>query len=350
MNEQDAGRYILDHTEAIAEAVVRRHYDEHLERWEPYGPPGYEKSIRDVTYHLSYLAEALDSGDPSLFLDYLGWAKVLFAQLGFEDQMLVRSLRYLDEVFANSLPEPLQGPVRDYVRTGLEHVRAAPSRLPSELAAKGELAALSRQYLDLLLSRDRRAASRLILEVVEQGTPVEAVYKEVFQPVQREVGRLWQMNEISVAQEHYCTAATQLIMSQLYPYIFGTTRRGRRFLGTCVGGELHEIGVRMVTDFFEMDGWDTLYLGANTPVDGILESLRDEEYDLLGVSATMTYHVDRVESLIQAVRHADLPSQPYILVGGYPFNVSSTLWEHVGADGHASDAEAAIAMANDFVA
>jgi methanogenic corrinoid protein MtbC1 len=349
MDESKAGRYILDHSEAIAEAVVHRHYDEHLERWEPYGPPGYEKSIRDVTYHLSYLAEALDAQDPSLFVDYLGWAKVLFTQLGFRDQMLVRSLKYMDEVLSTLLPDVLQSVAREYVDIGLQHVRSAPTSLPSQLAASGQMEALSRQYLDLLLSGDRRQASQLILDTVEDGTPVKAIYKQVFQPVQREVGRLWQMNEISVAQEHYCTAATQLIMSQLYPYIFGTARRGRRFLGTCVGGELHEIGVRMVTDFFEMEGWDTLYLGANTPVEGILESLGDGDVDVVGISATMTYHVDRVEFLIQAIREASLPTQPRILVGGYPFNVSSTLWEHVGADGYAPDAEDAIALADEFV-
>jgi len=349
MSEREVGRYILNHSKPIAEAVVRRHYDNNLDRWKPYGPPGYEKSVRDVRYHLSYLAEALDAEDPSLFVDYLGWAKVLFAQLGFEDQMLVRSLTYMDEVLNASLPDALRSSAREYVRIGLQHVRSAPSSLPSRLASSGRMAALSRRYLDLLLSRDRRGASQMILAAVEEGISVKTIYKEVFQPVQREVGRLWQMNEISVAQEHYCTAATQLIMSQLYPYIFGTVRRGRSFLGTCVGGELHEIGVRMVTDFFEMEGWDTLYLGANTPVGGILESLGDDNIDVVGISATMTYHVDRVESLIQAIREANLPTYPYILVGGYPFNVSSKLWKHVGADGYAPDAEAAIALANDFV-
>lgn len=349
MEERKAGRYLRDHTQTLAEAIVKCHYEDPLERSELCGPPEHEKSIRDVTYHLSYLVEALDAEDPSLFVDYLGWAKVLFAQLGFRDQVLVRSLTYMDEVFAVSLPDALQSVVRDYVRIGLQHVRAAPSTLSSQLVAEGQRITLSRQYLDLLLVGDRRGASRLILNAVEEGVSVKAVYQEVFQPVQREVGRLWQMNEISVAQEHYCTAATQLIMSQLYPYIFGTARRGCRFLGTCVGGELHEIGVRMVTDFFEMDGWDTLYLGANTPVGGILESLCADHFDVIGISATMTYHVDRVASMIQAIRDADLPSRPHILVGGYPFNVSATLWKRVGADGYAPDAEAAIALANEWV-
>jgi len=58
------------------------------------------------------------------------------------------------------------------------------------------------------------------------------------------------MNEVSVAQEHYCTAATQLIMSQLYPHIFAGEKTERTLIATCVAGDLHEIGIRMVSDLF----------------------------------------------------------------------------------------------------
>ena len=90
---------------------------------------------------------------------------------------------------------------------------------------------------------------------VQTGRPLAASARD----------RYWQMNRLTVAQEHYCTAATQMIMSQLYPYIFEGERNGRVLVATCVAENLHEIGVRMVTDFFEMDGWDTFYLGANVP-------------------------------------------------------------------------------------
>lgn len=94
---------------------------------------------------------------------------------------------------------------------------------------------------------------------------MKSIYLEVLQPVQREIGNLWQTNEVSVAQEHYCTAATQLIMGRLYPYLHLAPRNGKRVVVACVGGELHEVGARMVADILEMEGWDSYYLGANTP-------------------------------------------------------------------------------------
>jgi methanogenic corrinoid protein MtbC1 len=189
-----------------------------------------------------------------------------------------------------------------------------------------------------------------VLDAVEDGMSVKEVYLHVFQPCQREIGRLWQRNEVTVAEEHYVTAATQLIMSQLYPRIFSAEKTGRRLVATCVGGELHEIGVRMVADFFEMKGWDTYYLGANTPTDSVLETLESRQPDLLGISATITFNLDEVIDLVTEVRGAGVGEGIPILVGGRPFLKTEGLWERVGADGYAPDAQKAVEKAEELLA
>jgi methanogenic corrinoid protein MtbC1 len=158
------------------------------------------------------------------------------------------------------------------------------------------------------------------------------------------------MNLLSVAQEHYCTAATQLIMSQLYPHIFETEKNGRTLVATCVAGDLHEIGVRMVADFFEMEGWDTFYLGANAPTACVLETLAERRADVLAISATITPHVRAVAGLIAAVRSSPAGRDIKIMVGGYPFNIAPDLWRRVGADAGARDALESIAVANQLAA
>jgi methanogenic corrinoid protein MtbC1 len=300
-----------------------------------------------MTYHIDYLVEAIAASDSSLFTEYVSWVKALFAGLGFDDEVIVNSLDCLREALTAMRSEEKLVATLAYLDDGREHVDITSATIPSFIT--GDYADLAHGYLDFLLQGERERASRLILDAVEGGIAVKTIYLDVFQVTQREVGRLWQTNQISVAQEHYCTAATQLIMSQLYPYIFGAPRRDRRFVGTCVGGELHGMGVRMVADFFEMDGWDTYYLGANTPMDAILATLEEQVVDVLGVSATMTFHVQEVAELISAVRGADLMDKPKILVGGYPFNISPNLWQELGADGCAANAEEAVRQANAWV-
>jgi methanogenic corrinoid protein MtbC1 len=207
---------------------------------------------------------------------------------------------------------------------------------------------LARRYLELLLATSRREAVALILDAVEGGVSIRDVYLHVFQPVQRQIGHLWQLNRISVATEHFCTAVTQLVMSQLYPRLFAGARRELAMVATCVGDELHEIGVRMVADFFEMDGWDTYYLGANTPPGAVVEEVVAVGARLLAVSATMSFHLHRVSRLVELVR-AGSGDDVKILVGGLPFNHTPGLWRRVGADGTAEDAEKAVAVASELV-
>lgn len=337
--------------QALAEALTARHYQLQPELAVRYGEAGRARCLQDANFHLSYLADAVAAGSPSLFADYVAWAKVMLGARGIPPEDLAVNLGVLRDVLRQNLPEELAFLASGYVEAGLQQLPRLPAEVPSALREGEPLAGLAQRYIGALLAGERLLASRLVLETVaEQGVSVRDIYLRVFQPAQHEVGRLWQMNQLSVAQEHYCTAATQLIMSQLYPYLFSAERTGRTMVATCVSGDLHEIGVRMVSDFLEMEGWDTFYLGANTPTPSLLQTLAQRRADVLAVSATLTSHVRAVAELIRAVRGSQAGREVKVMVGGYPFNVAPELWRQVGADAFARDAEDAIATAQRLAA
>ncbi len=333
---------------SLAEAVVARQFELQHDLASRYGEHGWSKCVQDVDYHLLYLAEGGRASSPVLFADYVAWAKVLLNELNIPANDLRISLECLRDTLKVELSSDAQAIVAETVEAGLMQL-AQPSESGSFLLQGAPLHTLARDYLQALLHGDRRAASQMVLAAVQQGTPVKDIYLHVFQPSQHEIGRLWQTNQISVAQEHYCTAATQLVMSQLYPYVFAGEKIGRRLIACCVGGELHEIGIRMVADFFEMEGWDTYYLGANTPTDSILRSIAERQVDILAISATMTFHIGKVTELIERVQSSQVGKAIKILVGGYPFNISRGLWQQAGADGYAVDAAGAIFEANRLI-
>ncbi len=346
---QLAAQAIREQRESLAEAIVTRQYSLQAQLWEPFKRPGQAKSLRDAGYHLSYLAEALAVLDASLFIDYVAWVRVLFAGLGFPPEVLQSTLTCTVEALRQKLPPDLADAACGFVDEALRSLPAMPTAAPSFVSPTAPLGPLAAEYLGMVLRGDRAGAGRAILNAVDSGTPVRDVYLHVFQPTQREIGRLWQTSQISVAQEHFCTAVTQMVMSQLYPHIFATPKNGRRLVATCVGGELHEIGLRMVTDFLELEGWDTYYLGANMPAESVIQAVIDRAADILAISATMTPNLDQAVRLISAVR-ASSDAAAKILVGGYPFNVARDLWRQVGADGYAASAEDALAVANGWAA
>lgn len=335
---------------ALAEAVAARQYAEHPELQERYGPMGRQRTLEDANYNLSFLAQAIALETPGLFLDYLGWLKVVLLRRRVRLQDVLDHLELLQSVLRQDLPPDVAEPVCGYLREGARRLPDMPDDLPTLLAGDAPITLLAHQYLQALLRGERRAAGQIILNAVDRGTPIKDVYLGVFQPCQREIGRLWQTNQVSVAQEHYCTAATQLVMSQLYPRLFSGERGAGRLVATCVASELHEIGIRMVADFFELEGWDTYYLGANTPIESVVRTLAEQRADVLGISATLAYHLDQVERLIQAVRRHVIGREVIILVGGYPFTLDPNLWQRLGADGSAPDAQTAVARANELLA
>lgn len=209
------------------------------------------------------------------------------------------------------------------------------------------LDAMAAEFLTALRSGDRHGASNLVLNAVNTGrVPVRDIYLNVFRTSQYEVGRLWSEGELSVAEEHYCTAATQLIMSQLYPHIFSVARRGKTLVATSVAGELHELPIRMVADFFEMAGWDTYYLGANTPAPDVVRTVRERKADVVAISATMSRNVKRVKEMVDALRATPGPK---VMVGGWPFTQDPDLWRSLGADGCAENADKAVELAERWV-
>ena len=74
------------------------------------------------------------------------------------------------------------------------------------------------------------------MDAVGYGTGVKDIYLHIIQPIQYEIGRLWQMNRISMGQERFCTAATQMVMSQLYPPLFASKKTGQRLAVTSSNG------------------------------------------------------------------------------------------------------------------
>src|SRR4051812_49319995 len=135
-------------------------------------------------------------------------------------------------------------------------------------------------------------------------------------------------------------------MSQLAPRLFATERNGRRAVVPCVAGEAHEVGPRMVADLLELGGWDTIYLGGNVPGRGVVQALAEHRADLLGVSATMTYHLPAVIDLIAAVHAEPACASVRVMVGGRLFDAEPGLWRRVGAEGHPADADEVCRLAD----
>lgn len=204
------------------------------------------------------------------------------------------------------------------------------------------------EYVAHLLARERADALALVAAVASSGADLRDVYVRLLEAAQHRIGEMWASGEISIAREHYCTAVTQQAIASLYPFVFATPTDGRRAVVACVGGELHELGARMVADFLQLDGWDTSYLSANVPPGAVLEEAVATGAHLVCLSASREESLPQVEATIASLR-SERGAAVQIVVGGRPFSEDPELWRRVGADGSAGDAHGAAAVARDLV-
>ena len=208
----------------------------------------------------------------------------------------------------------------------------------------------SDDFLDALRRGDRRAAYRAVDAALDAGTALRDIYIHVVQPGMREIGRLWQENELTVAEEHLATAIAQSTMSRTFERVFvWRDPRTPLLVGACADEERHQIGLRMLCDLLEMEGWETTYLGAAVPIESLVDFVRKHQPDAVAISATIAPHIPRVCAAIAALRAADLPKQPVVAVGGRAFLSDPSLAIRVGADLTATDASEAVRVLDERV-
>jgi MerR family transcriptional regulator, light-induced transcriptional regulator len=192
-------------------------------------------------------------------------------------------------------------------------------------------------FLHAILAGRRQEAVRFAIEALRQGHTVTDIYVELFETSLYQVGRLWEANQITVAEEHMATAITQHAIAQLYAQLTPAEAERGRIVLTGVQGELHQVGATMVADVLEADGWDVRFLGTNMPYAGILQAIEAHQAEILGISATMLFSVPQLRQLIGEVRSRFGPRSPRIVLGGAALSQLPDLAAEVGAVLSATD-------------
>jgi methanogenic corrinoid protein MtbC1 len=326
----------------IAELITTQFIEQHPEWKTRYTDAGRKSCLEDACYHVDFLASAIEAGSAESFKTYVRWLCNVLRSRNVPAECVSEHLSLLGGALDPHLDEVENRLTMDYLSEG----RAACDELdvaemdPHSMDTGLELA--QKLYLQAILTGQRKAAVNVALELLRSGTAIQDVYVAVLQESLYEVGRLWESNKITVAEEHMATAITQFVIAQLYSHIEPFEHMRGVAVVAGVRGELHQVGANMVADVMDIDGWEVHFLGTNMPHEGILSVVRDKKATLLGISSTMLFNMPQVVQLIQAARKEFGDSAPRIIVGGGAFRQAPELWREIGADGFAVDLRSAL--------
>lgn len=175
----------------------------------------------------------------------------------------------------------------------------------------------SSEFLDSLLTGDRNICSKIVHEQLNNHTSIKEIYENTIKINMYEVGELWEYNKISVATEHLASAIVEAVLNELYPSIISQDKNERNVILTCVENELHQIGIKMVSDIFELNSWNSYFLGANTPISELISFTKDIKPDIIAISLSIYFNHTTLEKMIKQIRN-EFPDL-FILVGGQAF-------------------------------
>jgi len=334
---------------ALAGYAAAELLEKHPETKAGFEPDPFAQWQDWLTVRVDELAAAIAVDRARVFAAQVLWGKAALQSRGIPPESFRTALECLQTVMERELPEQVGETANEYVSLALEAFGRQPIDLSSLLLPDTPMGRLASKYLLVLLEGDRRRACRLILDALRETEDPRDLYLQVLLPAQEELGRMWLANEINVAEEHFASQTTQMAMSQLLPHTKVKPSNGKTLLAASVAGNQHDIGLQAVADFFEMDGWRTVLLGANVPARDLVQAVDCFDADLLGLSVSQTTQFDAVKATIQALRQAARGDDLKIMIGGRAFIDPDELPKELGADGYAPDPRQAVSLGRKLV-
>jgi methanogenic corrinoid protein MtbC1 len=196
---------------------------------------------------------------------------------------------------------------------------------------------LVQEFLQVLDQEDKERAVHLAKQMLEAGVGIVQLYGDVLAPALND----WECEEdekdVCVWREHVRSSIVRTILEVAYPYVLrerdarGTARKGVSVAVLCPPDELHEIGPRMVADYFTLAGYDVTFVGANTPIDDFIAAVDHVRPRYVAISVTNYYHLISVRKAIERLRD-HLPEGTEVIVGGRAFETNPGKAKELGAD------------------
>ena len=229
-------------------------------------------------------------------------------------------------------------------------IRQAAQVVPAASAsASGESAELTGPYAPLMkavekgLKGDAAAQTKALLA---EKQPLEVV-DEALIPALDIVGAKYEKGTLFLPQLLQAASAAQSAFEEIKNVIAqkgeGSASKGRIVLAT-VKGDVHDIGKNIVKVILENYGFEVIDLGRDVPVKTVVDTVREEDVHLVGLSALMTTTLKSMEETIAALHAAKLDCK--IMVGGAVLTPEYA--EKIGADWYAKDAKRSADIAKEF--
>ena len=197
---------------------------------------------------------------------------------------------------------------------------------------------------DAVLEGNMPETTAGVQTALENSVGAALILHEALIPAMSEVGRLFEEGEYFVPEMLIAARAMQAGLKILKPLLVEENVQfsGKIAIGT-VKGDLHDIGKNLVAMMLEGAGFEIIDLGTDVSPEKFIESITNDNVDIVAMSALLTTTMPSMAATIQAINEAGLRDEVKVIIGGAP--VTTDYADSIGADGYAPDASQAATLA-----
>ena len=201
---------------------------------------------------------------------------------------------------------------------------------------------------DAIVNGKLEPAVEVTKKAIEKGVPPQVIINNYMIKAMGEVGQRFQDGKAFVPQLLMAGRAMKGALELLKPLLQGNASAtiGRVVIGT-VKGDLHDIGKNLVASMLEGSGFEVINIGIDVPAEKFVQAVKDNQADILCMSALLTTTMTYMKDVIEAVKSAGIRDQVKIMVGGAP--VSQAFADEIGADGYSDNANSAVQEAKHLI-
>ena len=195
------------------------------------------------------------------------------------------------------------------------------------------------EFNSYLSAEEKERCVQFVLSSLQnQSIDVITLYNDILTPAMYADFCKEEEKGICIWKEHVRTSIVRTIIECCYPYIikernlkYGSSTKGRVVV-VCPPGELHELGARMVADFFTLCGVNVTFAGANTPQNDIISAIEYFKPAYIAISITNYYNLVATRRLIKQIRDIKLGVSFRIVLGGQACRGNPDVCQKMGAD------------------
>ncbi len=172
-------------------------------------------------------------------------------------------------------------------------------------------------YLDFfnsLVDGNKEHCTKIIKDLLSDKTDIKDIYSDLFQKSLYRIGKMWEQNRLSVAEEHSASRIVESLMSFCVYKIKNHKTNGHKVIISCIDKEYHDIGPKMVAQIFELNGWQTFFLGASTPTREIVKYVKEKNPEIIGLSFNLYLNVLRLREVLDKLKEVN-PDLKIVLGG-----------------------------------